>query len=141
MPQDGGQRLDVHSVGEGIGGKGVPHIMKAHPLTARVVQQPVQPLAHHRWEQRRVLLLGGRKQPSGNIPFPVLSEHLQHFGRQEQSAYRRLCLWLSDHHLRAYDHRLFADSQFARSQIQVSHFRAVSSPSRSPVVNSSRNNS
>ena len=93
--------------------------MKAHPLTARVVQQPVQPLAHHRGQQRRVLLLGGRKQPSGNIPFPVLSEHLQHFGWQEQGAYRRLCFQLGDHHLRAYDHRLLADSHFARGQIQV----------------------
>ena len=52
VAQDTGQGFGVHTAGEGMGCECMPQIMKAHPLTARVVQQPVQPLAHHRGQQR-----------------------------------------------------------------------------------------
>lgn len=37
MAQDGRQRLNVHSVGEGIGSKGVAEIMEAYPFTSGMI--------------------------------------------------------------------------------------------------------
>ena len=65
MAQDGGQRLNVHSVGQGVGGEGMPQIVEPDPLTSGVIQDPVQAQVDGRRAHRRVLFLGRREHPSG----------------------------------------------------------------------------
>ena len=58
MAQDGGQRLDVHSMGQGIGCESMAQIVKANLLTSRMLQQCVKPSADCRGDNRQIVLLG-----------------------------------------------------------------------------------
>ena len=56
MAQDGGQRLDIHPMSQGVGCESMPQIMKSHQLTARMLQQCVEPPADCRGDNRHVFL-------------------------------------------------------------------------------------
>ena len=58
MAQDGGQRLNIHSIGQGVGGEGMAQIVEPDPLAPGVIQYTVQPMVDHRGAQMGILLFG-----------------------------------------------------------------------------------
>ena len=58
MAKDGGQRLDVHPVGQSIGCESMPEIMEPYRFTPRMIQYPAKPLTGHMWKDWQIVLLG-----------------------------------------------------------------------------------
>ena len=56
--KDGGHRLGVRSMGQGVGCENVAQIMKANLIISRVLQQCVKPPADCRGNKWRVFFLG-----------------------------------------------------------------------------------
>ena len=73
MAQDGGQRLDVHSMGQGIGCESMAQIVKANVLTSRMLQQCVKPSADCRGDNRQIVLLGARGITIGEFTLVLYS--------------------------------------------------------------------
>ena len=119
MPQDSRQGLDIHSVGQGVRGECVSEIVEAYPLASGMVQNPMQPLMHHRGTQGHILFLRRWEQPSGIYSGSVFPEYIYDLRREEQGADSGFRFRLGNDDLRAYDSRLLVDPQFPGVQIQV----------------------
>ena len=82
MPQHGGKGLDVHTIFQCHGGKGVAQIVKSDLLAPGPLQNDMEPPEHGAGCERHIQIFRRGEQPPGFCCLSVFPEHLHHSRRQ-----------------------------------------------------------
>ena len=75
MAQDRGQRLDVHSVLQGVCGEGMPQIMETRLPAPCVLQQQPETMTDDRRADGHTPLFRRREHPSGGVMLLISDYH------------------------------------------------------------------